>query len=1372
VKASARFAAIFSRSGIARNRAGRAAQPAASLSADGSGAPSPRLAGLLGTAALAFVAVLVLGLSFASASSKRQHLSSFAAGTGPAALAVDQSGGDVYVVDPADQAVRRFDAAGNPAPFSALGASNAINGSDAGPDADTVEDGSPSVGFSLDAGSQVAVDSSGGPSDGAIYVADAGNGVIDVFASSGAYLTQLTGSGTPQTTFSYPCGLATGPGGTLYVATAFDGVISRFNPSGPSATDADYDTQIEGLPFLTCDLGADSTGAVYSIPSAFGSAGALTKYAASDFGTSAPAGTQIDANATAVAVDATSDDVFVDHGNEVVSYDSSGASLGAPSGSAQLTSSRGLAINHGTDTIYASQDSEVHIFGPPVTVPDLTAGSASTIGATTATLNGTVDPDGVALTDCQFEYSDKPGYIGAGSVPCSPAAGSIPTGSGAVPVSAEITGLDPGSVYHFRLRATNANDTTVGDDAPFTTTSAPAVQTLFAGHLSQTTATLAGAVNPRNQAGVTYHFEWGTDATYGNTAPATPVALGASDDTFHIVTVPISGLSPDTTYHFRIVATNTATAEVMEGPDHGLRTLAPHPPQPPCANATLRTGASATLSECRAYERVSPLAKNDLDTEPWGRRSAAPSGGRVAFFTHGAAPGAQSGRPTAFLGRRGSTGWVSRPIDAPSASAGFPVPSYESLSPDLTGGILLSYAALASGAQTDAGQLYIRDDLDGSLGLTSPYRVLTPFAPQNFFVEPTVGGSTDGFDRVMYEADVPQTGDPVTGQLNTYLWHDGTTHLAGVLPGGSPPPDGSRPGSGINKGTVERSLSRDGRRVVFHAIDAATLGSGESRASVGGQLYVREDDFLGSPVTKHVSASQRTPPDPSGPLPALYWSAEAQHGSSVLFTSCEKLTDDSTASLAIGNQPQTCTTGSSLDAGPLFLGGHDLYLYDVDSGDLKDLTTLDPRGAKVFGVVGASEDLTRIYFVAGGVLDPGSGAQIDEPNLYLWENGTIKFIAVLNADVAPLGERPATDGDAWAVRPADKLQEVRVSPDGRYLLLASHQRLTGYDNRNPQACPSWLITGGNDGIPGTDDDVRGNTAGRCTELYLYDAATSSMRCVSCRPDGLPPLSNASLYRPAGGGVGGSPDPSPANLSPDGDHAYFETADSLVSGDTNGAVDVYQWNRGSVDLISSGRSPSDSHFAEATPSGDDVFFLTREKLVNSDPDALIDLYDARVDGGFAEPPVATPCEGESCRAPQVAPQELTKPGSAVAQTDGNVPRGERSRISGIRALSSSDRSALAEGKTARLKLNVNRSGTVTVTGTARIGKRSRRVVSATAEAKSTGSLSVPLVLSSSALSELNGKGSLAVRLTVRFGDARPKAVSFTLDAAGSKKGGAR
>ena len=174
-------------------------------------------------------------------------------------------------------------------------------------------------------------------------------------------------------------------------------------------------------------------------------------------------------------------------------------------------------------------------------------GSASSIGLTSAKLNGTVTPNGQA-TSWYFEYGTSTSY---GSKTSAKNAGS---GTSAVNVAASLTGLRRTTTYHYRLVATNASGTTVGGDRSFSTALPPAVRTGSAQDVGATTATLTGAVDRRGRA-TNWYFEYGTSTSYGSRTPTRSVPSGAGARN---VTAPLTRLTPGTTYHYRLVATSDA----------------------------------------------------------------------------------------------------------------------------------------------------------------------------------------------------------------------------------------------------------------------------------------------------------------------------------------------------------------------------------------------------------------------------------------------------------------------------------------------------------------------------------------------------------------------------------------------------------------------------------------------------------------------------------------------------------------------------------------------------------------------------------------------------------------------------------------------
>ena len=179
--------------------------------------------------------------------------------------------------------------------------------------------------------------------------------------------------------------------------------------------------------------------------------------------------------------------------------------------------------------------------------PSVSTGLATSVTSNTATLNGTINPNG-ASTTYYFEYGITTAY---GSTTITTSAGS---GTSAVSVNANITGLSESTTYHFRLVATNSIGTTSGSDQTFTTSPpvGPTVTTGLATLITSDTVTLKGKVNPNGSSTEAY-FEYGTTTSYESFTSFEDIGAGTSSLT---VSATISDLIPDTTYHYRLTATN------------------------------------------------------------------------------------------------------------------------------------------------------------------------------------------------------------------------------------------------------------------------------------------------------------------------------------------------------------------------------------------------------------------------------------------------------------------------------------------------------------------------------------------------------------------------------------------------------------------------------------------------------------------------------------------------------------------------------------------------------------------------------------------------------------------------------------------------
>ena len=220
--------------------------------------------------------------------------------------------------------------------------------------------------------------------------------------------------------------------------------------------------------------------------------------------------------------------------------------------------------------------------------PMVVTGAASVIAQETVTLNAIVNPNGGEVTNCEFEYGRE---VFTSRVPCATPPGS---GTSPVAVSAAVTGLTPSTKYIFRISATNSGGTELGSDERFETLSseAPTAVTGQASAITQTSESLRATVNPNGPEVTKCEFEYGTTSSYGQSTSCTPEKPGAGTGPV-AVSAALTGLTANTTYHFRISATNARGKSI--GADQTFKTL-PEPPILETKAASSVTQTTATLN--------------------------------------------------------------------------------------------------------------------------------------------------------------------------------------------------------------------------------------------------------------------------------------------------------------------------------------------------------------------------------------------------------------------------------------------------------------------------------------------------------------------------------------------------------------------------------------------------------------------------------------------------------------------------------------------------------------------------------------------------------------------------------------------------------
>jgi len=217
--------------------------------------------------------------------------------------------------------------------------------------------------------------------------------------------------------------------------------------------------------------------------------------------------------------------------------------------------------------------------------PAVTTGTATSVSFASASLTGSVDPEGVPTT-YYFQYGDTLAYGAKTAVE------SAASGTASQAVSAPIAGLASATTYHYRLVATSAGGTVVGADATLTTTKTPPplVATAAATAVGTTSATLNATVNPNGVAS-NYYFEYGTTSSYGRSTPSQSAGSGTAAASYRAA---LNGLVPGTTYHYRVVA--VSAGGTVDGRDATLATAKTPAPTVVSGAASAVTTTTASLA--------------------------------------------------------------------------------------------------------------------------------------------------------------------------------------------------------------------------------------------------------------------------------------------------------------------------------------------------------------------------------------------------------------------------------------------------------------------------------------------------------------------------------------------------------------------------------------------------------------------------------------------------------------------------------------------------------------------------------------------------------------------------------------------------------
>ncbi len=1132
-----------------------------------------------------------------------------------------------------------------------------------------------------------------------VYVADPGNHRVDEFEASGAFVrawgwgvqngtaefqvctTQTTcQAGLPGTSpgeFVTPAFVAvdntSGGGGDVYVGDAEGETVSKFTEAGQLIASWGVKGQItisEGTGTGILTSGSTRVESVVGTTGAFSVDQEIS-------GAGIPAGSQIrEANggvleiskpATAsgsvsltarevlgsiegVAVDAAGrlwvSALRVGFGGQgVYLFDPDGTFTGKRRGQSGEYSPQSIAIGSAGEFYAVENAKQIQKFSPggePLgAINEIEGPSVSGVAVDSSTDELYVDMSGSAVY--VFAPSCVPPKEAFGSYCVPILTFTSPQLSGGAGLAVDSSSGSPSSHAVYVVETANDRIDTLILEPP----AAPTVEngSQSVSDVSANSATFEAVVDPRSEPTeepTSYRFQYTTEEQFqregfaGASSAPTPDGQLAPNYGPVAIVAHAQGLLPDTVYRFRVVAENAISRK--EGkPVEGERDEAG---KEIIRVFTTQTDGVFALPDARAWELVSPPDKHGALISglfPHQVEQASADGGAITYIA--SAP-TESGPPgnsmeTQVLSARTTGSWGSQDIstsrDVANGLAGNSS-EYRFFSSDMSLALAqingnVPVPALSSEATEMTPFLrnnYVGEDQE-DLCSKSCYRPLVTGAPGIANVPegtefgkapcgtiecgPSFGGASPDGSHIVLTSKVPLTEGAPIGSL--YEWHAGELQLVSVLPGGEPAPEGSQLELGSVSGeeggvplpVMRNSVSADGSRIVW---STGGVGAG------GIHLYVRD--------------AVREETIELGGTGARFQTASAD-GSRVFFTV-----------------------------------GSDLLVFEAPSGGVLSagrVTDLTPGGGLRELVLGISRDGSSVYFVADTVLAgtpsaEGEHAQAGQPNLYAYRAGAIRLVAVLSPH----------DSQDWGEGTAPNT--ARVSPDGGALAFMSERPLTGYDNR----------------------DV--TTGERDEEVFLYDATANGgegrLVCASCDPTGARPhgiVATDSLAAPTlfdsqlawkdrriAANVPGWTSPLyESRYLSDAGRLFFNSADALVPSDTNGTTDVYEYeppgvgdcsnasltfsalSGGCVDLISSGTAKEESAFLDASENGDDVFFLTPAQLSPQDSDSVLDVYDARVGGGFPVPPPPPACEGDACQSPVAAPNDPT-PGSLTYRGPGN------------------------------------------------------------------------------------------------------------------------
>jgi hypothetical protein len=804
-------------------------------------------------------------------------------------------------------------------------------------------------------------------------------------------------------------------------------------------------------------------------------------------------------------------------------------------GSLQHYETQGVALNPLTQRVYVvvSGAPAVMAFGPDILTPTVHAFTASSVTGTRAVLNGSVSLEGIAGTECKFEYGLTESY--GKSAPC---AQSIPDDSEQHPVSAEVQSLIPnGTTYHYRLVAANTNGPEATPDRTFVTAST--VLTDPATGIGTSSATLNGVARSEGSQLSECRFEWGATTQAGfehvGTECAPPAAAIDPDFAAHAVTAALAGLQPSTAYKFRLV-TNGAAGTVRG------------------AVQTFTTSGGPQISEVRARSATQKSVVLEAKIDPNGF----PTSYR---FEWGAGSNFGSVVPAEF---------------EPVLAGGFEPISVTATVSGLSAATAYHYRVVArnsaDGASTSASADHDFETLNSCglsggrcLEMVSPRGVRLVALPQKQSAALELSSqAAEAPGRVAFDTEFGFPGTAVGGE-SLYLSDLGSAGWQSTQY--TPPVTGSVPNGNLRSRVMGLSADLD-CGVIASSLPLTADPSGLPFERAGGaNLYRRgaEGDYtlitslppdplvansgaayeyelagMSQDCSRVVFSTERTYPGVpgSGRVRFYEWNGRALKNVGWVPDGAGEAVAEVTLGNSEGAFEGDHFNAVSAEADRIFFSatsqtgndaGNSAVFARIDGSETLDVSQspLTPDTEAEFQ--GATPDGSRVYFTANaGLTKRSSTSGRDFYECHIVENvGTGKHECELTDLSVGTTEEPAEAGAPSSTAKIGAL--VGVSDDGSRV---------------------YFVAGGQL-VPGEGASGAQNTADGTLSLYLYEAATKTVRYVGAIGSGSGTISNEVAYVTTGNTRNYT-----SRTSPDGRYLLFESTANLTGYDSGQAPIAY------------------------------------------------------------------------------------------------------------------------------------------------------------------------------------------------------------------------